>query len=922
MKKFIFTLFVVAGLASAHAIDYRSANRAIRTPILFDEDRTARLALSLGIATNSIKSSEADEIVEAVNENRHVPQSLSNTWQKLLRLAQISTLMVDLDKYFTFGNEFETVYHNHDSLEEGEFEKGAKIFEGLLKQTFGVRASQFHDFSSYFWDGSGRKWKLTYEYVKETADNGGFELVTPPFFKPEETEQLAALMWLLGKHKIGQSNKMTGGHQTYSLFPNGKTADSGQVARVVANMLLLQAQFAPAIFEILDIRRWGGPLNFYMRPILFDHQQMLAELQAINPKDLNLKTIYDLMYIKHLDREVELQARQQLSVQNIDAKELQEILNWPVEKKQKFRQAWKYRDTRVKINLENPMKTLFEVRIGDYVADRPEQSLLETYIYQLLLNKAWDLASKNQIWQLQIPQRVSGESDTDYWQRLRVNPLASRENLLAAMDINDSGRANLILGRAFETFNPKFKAHEQASFGFEIEGYTEDLVNLILPRNPVARAAWSKMSFRAKVNYVAQLGFKFDETYTPKKFRILTTEFMADTDNFPFLSPDLYLEASGNWEVKSSLKGFSKKEDLAHAIHRIAVHIPDDYFGLHIHRFIPDSQIKGMTPQRAGQIVDYFERLSFYMLIKGYSDSYEKQPAHYLDSWSLDRYSLQDLQKVYDFLTGKSKMSSSEQKYHNFGFRPVQGGIDVELRDIGHEVNYGLTLADRIDQLFKDADFTTLDFFTDKPLYFEVQNQSELNLRDAVKSKFTLSPRQEELINQFQFEIYKPSMSDFFYFEGYLSVQEVKPKNMDTRFIHTNFENNLAIPLLNFGDQSYISSADKTKISKARENFNRRVRDLAVKVSVDPKYDFMNGEKDFLHLAAYLKKSTHPTKPNMFKVRGTKERHRQAEALESLVYELRSLVVRFVHETKLDGVIEKSLAPGFKTNKLSCSGLF
>src|SRR5690606_19579761 len=132
-----------------------------------------------------------------------------------------------------------------------------------------------------------------------------------------------------------------------------------------------------------------------------------------------------------------------------------EALNWPIEKKAAFRPVWKYRDLRAKINLQEAAKTLVEIRIGDYVADRPEQAILETYIYQRLLAKAWQLAKDGVLWKLDIPPRFEGTHDVEDWARLRLHPASSREERLQALDITDPNVADFILKRQFQVTNGK-----------------------------------------------------------------------------------------------------------------------------------------------------------------------------------------------------------------------------------------------------------------------------------------------------------------------------------------------------------------------------------------------------------------------------------------------------------------------------------
>src|SRR5690606_17880090 len=138
----------------------------------------------------------------------------------------------------------------------------------------------------------------------------------------------------------GQSNKMTGAHQTYMPLPAGERADPKLMGRMAANLQLLQAQYGPAMHEILDVKRWGGASgNFYMRPWVLDHYDLLKEMSAADPKKFELGDVRKLLFEKYIDQEFEIQARAQLRIENIDQQELDEMLKWPRSKKQKYRQA-------------------------------------------------------------------------------------------------------------------------------------------------------------------------------------------------------------------------------------------------------------------------------------------------------------------------------------------------------------------------------------------------------------------------------------------------------------------------------------------------------------------------------------------------------------------------------------------------------
>jgi hypothetical protein len=92
----------------------------------------------------------------------------------------------------------------------------------------------------------------------------------------------------------------------------------------------------------------------------------------------------------------------------------------------------------------------------------------------------------------------------------------------------------------------------------------------------------------------------------------------------------------------------------------------------------------------------------------------------------------------------------------------------------------------------------------------------------------------------------------------------------------------------------------------ARENYLRKVIKLVKKIEFNPKYEFILKEPHFLYLAKWMKRSTHPDKPNLKTVNKSTAKI-QNQILEDLVYELRSYVVEFVHESNLKTMILNSL---------------
>lgn len=923
--KTVFSALTIAMVAillprAGFSTDYRTAATSANTSRSFENDRVVRLALSLGRATGAIPAKRAQEIYEAVNNDEAVPADLSNSWQKLLRIAQYLTLIENNSRFFSVGYEFEVMNPNVAAFDD--FEKGIDAYEKLIAQSFGVQGSRTYSEKARIRDDKNRIWRIVTEWVRENdPDKGGWEVVSPPFRQAEDLHQLAAFRWRLGESAFGQSNKMTGLHQTYELVPIGAQADSKLMARIVANMYVLQAQFGPTLFELFDVRRFGGPENLFLRPVVYDHYEMLERLSNADPRTLELADIHKMLFVDYLDKEIVVHLKNEAKSwgeeYNPNDPEVRKILDAPLEERQRYRRAWKYRDGQVKYNLKSPHDTLFEVRIGDYVSSSPEKTLLQTVLYQYILNAAYEKAVKGEIFKLDMPRRADGETEVEYFKRLQLEPQLTKESLFRLIGIKDPNIANAMFGRKFDLVVPRMQAGDKPTYGFEIEMWSEKLVNVILPRKPKLRAKWREMSEAKRVKTMREMGFEFDGSFSDQKYRILTSEFTADTEKFPWLSPDLHLETSGNTEIKTNNRGLSDINEMRGLLRKTVRPLREagqQFGGVHLHAFLPKALVDRVAQnKKAGHFVDVLERMSLFMTVKNYAEASYVDPYHALDSWSIDRYSPKDLEMVRQYLEGEVSLDWLRQKYHNIGTRPVNNGLDMEVRDIGDDIDYGFEQLARIQNAIVAEDFGDEKLVDDKPLFMEFSDHPDLKgverftLADAVGKKYALTAEQKSLLHKMQFEIYRPSMSDYMYWDDFSGIEETPDGKLDTKEARANYENNVAIPLLNYEEQSFVSERDLKRIAKAREAFVDRVYNLMKKVERDKKLDFIRENENFLHLAEWLKRSTHASRPNFKLAPKAKKAEAQREALEELTYDVRALVVRFVHETELDAVLEKSL---------------
>lgn len=919
----IFTSIVTALLpVRGYSTDYRSEARRANQELAYRDDRVVRLALSIGRASGAIPTKRVHELYNAINGNEEsMPADLANKWQKLLRVAQLITLLENNPRFFSVGYEFEVMNPNVHAYDG--FSRGIESYERLIREAFGVQSSRTYEEVARIHDDKSRLWRIVTEWVRETEpDKGGWEIVSPPFRQAEELEQLAAFRWRLGESSYGSSNKMTGLHQTTELLPIGyEGADSKFMGRMAANVLLLQAHFAPAMFEIFDVRRFGGPENLFLRPVVYDHYELLERLSKADPKNLELKEIRRMMFEDYLDKEIVVQltnhAKSWGEEFNRQDPEVKKVLDAPLAERQKYRRAWKYRDGQIKFNLKEPHKTLFEVRIGDYVSNSPEKTILQTALNQYILNAAFEKTLAGEIYELNVPRRLEGETEVEYFKRLQIEPHLTKESLMRLIGVTNPDIVNAFFSRKFDLTNPKPTAGAKPTYGFEIEIWSEKLVNVILPRKPKLRAKWRELSESQRIKAMKKLGFEFDGTYSEEKYRVLTSEFMADTERFPWLNSDLHLETSGNAEIKSHNRGLADIGTMREQVDKTARVLREagyEFGGIHLHAFLPKKVVDRLVGQKKTKhFVDVLERMSFFMTLNNYAEASVYEPYHGLDSWSIDRYSPSDLEKVRAHLEGKVEMTWLDQKYHNIGYRPVQDGLDIEVRDIGSDIKYGFEQLARLHNSLVNLDFGNEKLANDKPIFMEFAEHADLKkvkrytVADAVGKKHKLTAQQKSILHKLQFEVYKPSMSDYMFFDDFSGIEETPNDKLNAKEARTNFENNVAIPLLNYEEQSFLSQKELKKIEKAREAFVDRVYELVLEIEKDPKLEFVRKHRDFLHLAEYLKRSTHPSRPNFKLAPKGKKAEKQRERLETLTEKMRSFVIRFVHETRIDAALRRSL---------------
>lgn len=897
-------------------------------------DPIVRTALTYGISSKKLSAEEAKQIFNAVNiqsenaDDSEIPKKLQATWQKLLQTAQLLSYISTNKHYFPVGIEVESV---HPTLKAwSDFEAGAKDIFGHVRGHFGGENITISKDGSHpkglFVDQAGREWSLKVEWAREgegTKFPSGWEINSPPFFNLDELEPLTAFLAEHGKSQFGQMGDFTGIHLNYDTLPLGQNESENVRALTVTNFLLLHEQFFPVIMKALKVTRYGGIHNVFIRPYIFDHDSLLRQLSQYSPGSLDFKAIKDLLH-NEMRREYEIQAGEHIV--DPDRRRLAD-LDW-----MNYRQNWKSRDVRIKF-ADDARRILIESRILDNTPGQPELALKGILIMQLIMTRAYEMAKRGQLWDYNLPPRNLNESIDNYWQRIQKLPNMSMIGFAKALNIQDKSLVALLNNKPFVS-NHKFIAGDKISLGFEVEFFSSDIVWALTPNLPEHRAIWSKLTQQGKIDFLETLGFKFNNQYTDEKYMLFTSLFRLDLDKYPYMNIRPHLEESGRLEVSSNGRGIYDIQSLrekAKTFYNIIRNptastakttLPVSF---HYHIFIPKTFTSNLTPNEVEDLVNFLERFSFYMNLADYQEADRTKPHHRIDSWSLDRYSPKELQDVRDYLLGKKKIGNSDQKYHNFGFRPVEGGLDIEIRSAGDDIEYGMNMVELIINTFRTKSFGVENNSKNTPLFMEPQHYDNpdeyapYTLETAVAQiNPGLSKSDRAILHKLQFEIYKPFLENYMRMPYDGTVYTVDPENLSTEYLRANFESNIAIPLQPWASQSYISTKDKLLLAKGRQTYVSAIAKILERIKANSKYKFILDNQNFYYLCSYLDRSTHASKPNL---RITPETNSQKKILEDLVYEIRSLVVTFINQTAADKIILNSLTSNSCLSLLSTDKL-
>ncbi|MBC87440.1 MAG: hypothetical protein CL677_09720 [Bdellovibrionaceae bacterium] len=580
---------------------------------------------------------------------------------------------------------------------------------------------------------------------------------------------------------------------------------------------------------------------------------------------------------------------------------------------------WKYRSWQLK-KLENG-KRILEIRLFDYKGEAKD-TLRETVLMEMLLGISRKMAENGEKVEFMAPRRTKGQSINSYWKKLGRDERFGKEQLRSFLrKYFNRNEVGVVFDSPKILNEAPFRTNGKASYAFEREFADIIPAEFLWPLDPSERKALVDESDVERK--FSKLGIVPGE-FSIESQIILGTRYTANTFKYPHLHPDLHMEESGNLEIKGS--GLPENSGSFSDILALDRKVADSLFTSfpHYHFFIPESKLKEVRQQN--KVDDFVKFLSMFTTatqVGFYSRNiypYNEIP-HEIDSWSIDRFSSKDLKSIAHWLSGKEGMSNLDHKYHIVGVRPVEGGLDLELRGFFDYSKEGVEQTVRsFYYAIENLDFGCCAFGNTDLLFHDfvdTAGEEKFKISNVIQDRYPhASVELLNFVHKLQFEIYKPSMGDFMEFrigDVWWELQSVPASQLDTEKLKSNYESNMTFPIQKWEEILGLNSREAAIVRQSRAKFLERVYDLALKRIEDSDFRFLNKADSFLYLADYLRRSSHPSRPNFEKydrLLSQQEQIRQKEILEELVFTMRSFVRSFVDESGIaDNLQARMIAP-------------
>ena len=607
----------------------------------------------------------------------------------------------DADPKFGMEFEFAGAGNRVVRFEEMPFENYERIMRGIVEHFGGdpstIRRVDFTKptvnlekyptgerplFKAEWVDPKGRKWMIEPEFVASTGFDG-YELVTPVLSDPTELRGVLDKIQATGAVRTG---RRSGVHLTVDasklIGPNGD-------ARALSNLILMHENAEPMLRRIFNPVRGGGHANYFARSIAVDHEDVLKEIDALPPEERTKERLESIFKARE---------GREMAIHEIDPMDPNSM-----------NKMWKYRSMNLAKALAlNPMHSspvpLVEFRMFD-LAD-PATHELQSKLYRRMFTKAAEMAANGEsvTYKPRAPMPVGEDPGVyntpenpaeakaearEFIESLGLDPVEFQPLLDKTITARELRTPSEFKGMLDALPDGVIEHNGKAmTYGFELEGRGDGLVNIARPSDAEVNARWDTMSDAEKRAYYREV--------VGENHRSVKNHFNLDTEKHKWLNDYWYVEGSGNWEIHSNVHENLKEATDAMRTAKTLTGESGKGFHLHMRDNAPDwDKLEANGPKYA----DFVERASNWVYLKRVE---RLRTDLSLKSWSNARMSPSELADVAELRTtdrATLRVAGVDRNADGTGY------IDMEIRGFTKSVDDIETLGKIFAHQFKNHEW-------------------------------------------------------------------------------------------------------------------------------------------------------------------------------------------------------------------------
>ncbi|HBP23115.1 MAG TPA: hypothetical protein DEA08_35750 [Planctomycetes bacterium] len=605
----------------------------------------------------------------------------------------------------TFGMEFEFAGQGNRIVrfEEMPFENYKKIMEVIVRHYGGdpstIRPVDFEKptsnlekfptgmrplFKAEWKDPRGRTWLIEPEFVASTGLDG-YELVTPPM---DDTKELRQILEKVQGSGLVRTARRSGVHLT--LDANSLIKSNGD-ARALANLIVMHENMEPTLRRIFNPVRGGGHKNYFARSLATDHPELLEEIDRLRPNERTRERLAEI-FKSYEGREATIHEADPMDPNS-------------------WNKVWKYRSMNLAKALpinENHTSSRPLVEFRTFDLANAEAHELQARLYRRMLVRAQELAAEGKTVKLQPRATMpAGEDMVAY--NTPADPAEAKNEarqLIESLGL-DPAEFETLLERNVQPRTLRTEAEfrgmleglpdgrimhngKPMTFGFELEGRGNGLVNIARPTDAETNARWDTMSEAQRRAYY--------DSVVGSNHSSVKEHFKLDTQRHSWLSDYWYVEGSGNWEIHSNVLENLKESTDAMRRAKELTGKSGKGFHLHMRDNAPDWE---KLEARSSQYADFVERASNWVYLERVN---KLRTDLSLKSWSNARLSPSEISNI-------AELSESDRATIRVAEvdRPYSSGetgyIDMEIRGFTKDVDNIERLAKIFAHQFKNHEW-------------------------------------------------------------------------------------------------------------------------------------------------------------------------------------------------------------------------